>query len=136
VTAPGRPLLLVADDLQWADTETLQFLHYLLRTRPQAPLLVAATARDDDLGDQHPLHALRTGLTALGQLVELELGRLSPQETAALGGSWPATSWPTPRPSACSPRPRATRCSWSRCCAPAGTAGRGSEGRLPPGSRR
>ena len=29
--APGAPLLLVADDLQWFDVPTLQFLHYLLR---------------------------------------------------------------------------------------------------------
>jgi tetratricopeptide (TPR) repeat protein len=85
VTAPGRPLLLVADDLHWADTETIAFLHYLLRSRPRDPLLVAATARDEDLGDRHPLHELRTGLAALGQLAEIELGRLSPQETAALG---------------------------------------------------
>jgi DNA-binding SARP family transcriptional activator len=86
VTAPGRPLLLIADDLHWADTETMAFLHYLLRSRPRDPLLVVATARDEDLGDQHPLHGLRTGLAALGQLAEIELGRLSPQETAALGG--------------------------------------------------
>ena len=86
LTTSGRPLLLVADDLQWADTETLQFLHYLLRSRPRSPLLVAATARDEDLGAQHPLRELRTGLAALGQLTELELGRLSAQETAALGG--------------------------------------------------
>jgi tetratricopeptide (TPR) repeat protein len=86
VTAPGRPLLLVADDLHWADTETLALLHYLLRSRPRDPLLVAATARDEDLGGQHPLHELRTGLAALGQLAEIGLGRLSPQETAALGG--------------------------------------------------
>jgi DNA-binding SARP family transcriptional activator len=33
VLAPAAPLLLVADDLQWCDRETLQFLHYL---RPAA----------------------------------------------------------------------------------------------------
>jgi DNA-binding SARP family transcriptional activator len=86
VAVHGRPLLLVADDLHWADTETVAFLHYLLRSRPRSRLLVAATARDEDLGDQHPLRELRTGLAALGQLAEIELGRLSPQETAALGG--------------------------------------------------
>jgi len=86
VAAPGGPLLLVADDLHWADAETVAFLHYLLRARPQAPLLVAATARDEDLGDEHPLRALRAGLAALGQLAEVEVGRLSERETAALAG--------------------------------------------------
>jgi DNA-binding SARP family transcriptional activator len=83
VAVPGPPLLLVADDLQWADTETLQFLHFLLRARPQAPLLVAATAREEHLGDQ-PLHTLRSGLQALERLSEVEVGRLSGRETAAL----------------------------------------------------
>jgi len=79
VAAPGGPLLLVADDLHWADAETVAFLHFLLRSRPQARLLVAATARDEHLGDQHPLRAL-------GLLTEVEVGRLSPPETAALAG--------------------------------------------------
>ena len=43
IRAPDAPLLLVADDIHWADPETLQFLHYLLRSEPDAPLLVAAT---------------------------------------------------------------------------------------------
>jgi DNA-binding SARP family transcriptional activator len=86
LAAPGGPLLLVADDLHWADAETVAFLHFLLRSRPQARLLVAATARDEQLGDQHPLRVLRAGLRALGQLTEVEVGRLSPPETAALAG--------------------------------------------------
>jgi AAA ATPase domain len=45
ILAAAGPLLLVADDLHWADQETLRFLHYLLRVGPAAPLLVAATAR-------------------------------------------------------------------------------------------
>jgi DNA-binding SARP family transcriptional activator len=92
LAASGGPLLLVADDLHWADAETVAFLHFLLRSRPQARLLVAATARDEHLGDQHPLQALRSGLRALGLLSEVEVGRLSPPETAALAGGWPATS--------------------------------------------
>ena len=84
VLAPGRPLLLVADDLHWADRETLQFLHYLLRAHPEAPLLVVATARREELDPDHPLHELVAGLRALELLAEVEVGRLSRQETAAL----------------------------------------------------
>jgi predicted ATPase len=54
VLAPAGPLLLVADDLHRADRETLRFLHYLLRVEPEAPLLVAATARREEVDDRHP----------------------------------------------------------------------------------
>jgi predicted ATPase len=80
----GPPLLLVADDMHWCDRETLQFLHYLLRVAPDARLLVTATARREELVAQHPLHELLAGLQLLERSVEIELGRLSRDETAAL----------------------------------------------------
>ena len=80
----GRPLLLVADDLHWADRETLRLLHYLLRIQPNAPMLVAATARPEEIDHRHPLHDLVTGLRGLERLVEIELERLSKEETGAL----------------------------------------------------
>jgi DNA-binding SARP family transcriptional activator len=84
VLAPGAPLLLLADDLHWADPETLRFLHYLVRTAPDARLLVAATARREEIGAGHPLDELATALGALERCVEIEVGRLSPRETAVL----------------------------------------------------
>ena len=75
----GGPVLLVADDLHWADRETLQFLHYLLRSHPDAPLLVAATARREDLDRE-----LIASLAALGLVTELELAPLTRQETTVL----------------------------------------------------
>jgi DNA-binding SARP family transcriptional activator len=82
--APGAPLLLVADDLQWFDVPTLQFMHYLLRAEPAAPLLVAATARREELDAGHPVGELTTGLQALGRFSELPLARLSRAETRLL----------------------------------------------------
>jgi len=81
-TATG-PLLLVADDLHWADRETLQLLQYVLRTRPEAPLLVAATARTEDMA---ALRELVTELAALDRVEHIELERLSREETAVLAG--------------------------------------------------
>ncbi|HEX6021215.1 MAG TPA: AAA family ATPase [Solirubrobacter sp.] len=79
--APSTPTLLVADDLPWADRETLQFLHYLVRSRLDAPLLIVATARREDMG---ALHELVTALAALERVTEIELNRLSERETALL----------------------------------------------------
>jgi len=81
IVGGGGPLLLVADDLHWADRETVRFLHYLLRAEPAARLLVAATARSDQLDG---LRELRAGLHALDRLTEIEIGRLGEAETAAL----------------------------------------------------
>jgi tetratricopeptide (TPR) repeat protein len=84
IFAPGVPILLVADDLQWYDRETLQFLHYLLRVAPKARLLVAATARREEMDRQHPVNELLAGLQALESFAEIELGRLTREETAVL----------------------------------------------------
>jgi DNA-binding SARP family transcriptional activator len=80
----GGPLLLVADDLHWADRETLQFLHYLLRSAADAPLLVAATARSEEIDGA--LAELVTALRTTDRAEELELARLSREETAVLAG--------------------------------------------------
>jgi hypothetical protein len=84
VLATGGPLLLIADDVHWADPETLQLLHYLVRADEEAPVLIAATARREELDDDHPLRELLTALQALERGVEIELDRLSRQETALL----------------------------------------------------
>ncbi|RIK24939.1 MAG: 6-hydroxy-D-nicotine oxidase, partial [Chloroflexi bacterium] len=80
----NRPLLLVLDDLQWCDHETLEWLHYLLRYAPQAPLLVAGTVRPEEVSNEHPLTTLLLDLRSGGQVTELELGPLNLVETAAL----------------------------------------------------
>ena len=84
IAAPGPPLLLLADDAHWADAESLQFLHYLIAHRPRAPLLVAATARSEELDQEHPLRDLMVGLRVRGRCVEFELGSLSRHETRVL----------------------------------------------------
>lgn len=91
ILAANAPVLLVADDLQWCDRETLQFLHYLLRTRPTARLLVAATVRREELDPHDAVHELVTALRTVGRCSEIALDRLTPEESAILaervGGS-------------------------------------------------
>jgi predicted ATPase len=46
----ASPLLLVLEDLHWADRATLAMLLHLARYRERTALLVLVTARDADLG--------------------------------------------------------------------------------------
>jgi DNA-binding SARP family transcriptional activator len=85
VLAPGAPVLLVGDDLQWADQESLRAVHYLLRAaHRRGRLLVVGTARWEDLEPGHPLAELVTAVRARGPYVELPLARLTEAETGAL----------------------------------------------------
>ncbi len=77
-------LLLVVDDLQWSDVETLQFIHYLLRAEPKTRLLVAATARREELDLHHPVSHLVAALQTLECISEIPLERLNQEETTLL----------------------------------------------------
>jgi DNA-binding SARP family transcriptional activator len=82
--AAGAPLLLIADDMQWADAQTLRLVHYLMRAAPGARLLVAATARREELDEGNQLDHLTTALQMLGRFSEISLGRLGREDTALL----------------------------------------------------
>lgn len=83
-------LLLVLDDLQWCDRDTLDWLHYLLAARPDqsahGPVLVAATLRSEGSESDAGLAPWRAELARSGQLSEIELGPLSQDATLALAG--------------------------------------------------
>jgi len=78
------PLLLVIDDLQWCDRETLQWLHFLLRFNRAAMLLVVGTVRSEELSRSHPVNELRWRLTEESALTEIAVEALGQDETAAL----------------------------------------------------
>lgn len=84
--AAPQPLLLVIDDLQWCDTETLEWLRYLLHFSPKAHLLVLGTARPEEVDAAHPLQTLCRHLRSVEQLTELELGPLTAEQSAVLAG--------------------------------------------------
>jgi len=79
-----QPRLLVLDDLQWCDQETLEWLHYLLRFDPQAPLLIVATVRPEDLSQTHPLMTLSAVLRRDERFIEIALPPLDESATATL----------------------------------------------------
>jgi DNA-binding SARP family transcriptional activator len=79
--AVGRPLVVVVDDLQWCDVETMEVLHFLVRTSPAMPLLIVAAARDEGL-DAEPVAAAINGLRSIDALTDVALGRLAPADAA------------------------------------------------------
>jgi hypothetical protein len=84
VLAAPQPLLLLIDDLQWCDQETIEWLHFLLRFDPHAPMLVVGTARAEEVPPQHPLRALLLHLRSTVHVTELALQPLDAAETAKL----------------------------------------------------
>ena len=53
-----RPLLLLLEDLHWADPASLDLLRFLARAFVTLPLLLIATYRADELTRRHPLYPL------------------------------------------------------------------------------
>jgi DNA-binding SARP family transcriptional activator len=80
-----RPRLLVLNDLHWCDGDTVEWLRYLLRFEPCAPLLIVATLC---IGENWApeLTTLLAALRRDGLLTEIELGPLDAAATAALVG--------------------------------------------------
>lgn len=53
----SAPLLLVVEDVHWADRSTREMLSFLLTRRFSAPVGIVASYRSDDLHRRHPLRA-------------------------------------------------------------------------------
>src|SRR4029077_1045543 len=45
----SAPAILVLDDANWSDDETLEWIHYLLRAEPAVPVLVLLAVRTEEL---------------------------------------------------------------------------------------
>jgi DNA-binding SARP family transcriptional activator len=91
--AVGRPLLLVLDNVQWCDQETLAIVTLCLRLAAEpgdqgdTRLLVVGTLRDDGRDADPELAEWSVSMRATGQLTELPLGPLEATEVALLAGS-------------------------------------------------
>ncbi|MFN8468392.1 MAG: AAA family ATPase [Caldilineaceae bacterium] len=84
VLGAASPLLLLVDDLQWCDQETLEWLRFLLRFDPNARLLVLGTARSEEIAANPALTGLLRALQSAGQLHEIVLGPLGTTDVASL----------------------------------------------------
>ena len=78
------PVLLVLEDLHWADLPTLKLLRRLLTSPRGWPLMVVSTCRVDGLGDDHPLRELLADMHREPQVRRLDLAGLGSEDVAAL----------------------------------------------------
>jgi class 3 adenylate cyclase len=77
--AGGRGLLLVIDDVHWADASTRELLDYMTRRVRSSGILVLATARSEELHRQHPLVALIQAWRRGGTVTSVDLRPLRPE---------------------------------------------------------
>lgn len=76
--AERQPLVLVLDDLHWADDASLELLAYLVRNCRSLPLLLCGGARREERDEQHPLTRLVWALSRQRLVERLELAPLPP----------------------------------------------------------
>ena len=81
--AQRAPLLLVFEDLHWADATSLRLLAFLASELDDCALLVLGTYRDTELSRQHPLVDTLAELARSPVFGRIELGGLSGEETEA-----------------------------------------------------
>lgn len=82
--AVAHPLVLVLDDLHWADKPTCLLLRHLVRRAPQAPILLLGTYRDVDLTADHPLTDVLADLRRESSVDRIHLGGLGEADIADL----------------------------------------------------
>jgi DNA-binding SARP family transcriptional activator len=83
----AAPLVVVADDLQWADADTIEWLQYFLRSSSDTRCLVVGTVRAEEEQDNPPLGRLLDHLERDDLLRVIALGPLDRAATAQLAGA-------------------------------------------------
>ena len=75
-----QPMMLIVDDLHWVDPSSLLLLQFLARELADAPLLVLATYRDDEVERGNPLSKTIAELARAGTSRRIPLTGLSTAE--------------------------------------------------------
>jgi class 3 adenylate cyclase/tetratricopeptide (TPR) repeat protein len=82
--ATDTPVLLVLDDLQWADAPTLQLLRFVAGAPASSRLLILGTYRDSDLGMASPLTDAVAKLHRVAGVEELGLPGLDDRDIVTM----------------------------------------------------
>jgi DNA-binding CsgD family transcriptional regulator/tetratricopeptide (TPR) repeat protein len=78
------PLLLIIEDVHWADQSTRDLMRVLFTRQFTSPIAILATYRSDDLHRRHPLRAALAEWVRLPTVSRLQLGPLSDVEARQL----------------------------------------------------
>jgi DNA-binding SARP family transcriptional activator len=75
--AAPRPVVLVLEDLHWADSATIAALEFIVQRIGQRPIFILGTYRDEETPRPHPLREFRRRLQPQSLIAHLALGRLT-----------------------------------------------------------
>jgi serine/threonine protein kinase/tetratricopeptide (TPR) repeat protein len=78
------PILLIIDDLHWADKATLSLLRHIVRGSDPARLCIAGTYRESEFGPAHQLAELLADLRRERDVTRLSLTGLGPSQVGKL----------------------------------------------------
>jgi DNA-binding SARP family transcriptional activator len=84
IVAGDRPLLMIIDDLQWCDAETIELIGFVVRAGQTAPVLIVGTVRSEEVPEDHPLTGLVEALRRDQAVTTMPLERLDEATTATL----------------------------------------------------
>jgi DNA-binding CsgD family transcriptional regulator/tetratricopeptide (TPR) repeat protein len=87
-----RPIIMVVEDVHWADDGTLDFLRFVGRRVAETKASVICTYRDDEVGSEHPLRPVLGQLIPLPSTVRLVVPPLSLDAVTALAGELAANT--------------------------------------------
>ena len=82
--AQSQPLLLVLDDLHWADPSSLMLWEFVSKEISNARVMLLGTYRDVEVGRRHPLSQVLGSLIREPSFRRVRLGGLSKQEVSRL----------------------------------------------------
>ena len=82
-----RPLVLIVEDLHWADRSTLDLVSFLVRALQGTPVLLVLTYRSDEVDRRSPLRPLLSGWDRLRHVERVQLERFSRREVATQVGA-------------------------------------------------
>ena len=86
-TEPGTPMMIVLEDLHWADELSLDVLGHLAGRLATRPILVAGAYRSDELYPRLPMRDLRARLLGQRLAEEIRLPRLVLAQTATVASA-------------------------------------------------
>ncbi len=79
-----EPVVLILDDLHWADAPTLSLLRHVVASGSLISVMVVGTYRDSDLSHEHPLTALLAALHREQGVERIKLAGLDSEDVLAL----------------------------------------------------